>query len=215
MTPILVPGTGSWQDDNRVDWYCPGSPFVDFLDRQNLAPAFGRRYDLGYDIGLAPFIWSTDLAGVPILSRLATWAAGGAALAYFVEVSANLRGKDTAVIAHSHGLQPVLYSCAEQNLRVAQLISVGSPVRHDMLAIAKRARPRIGFWRHLHSDASDRWQWLGELFDSHFSIVRAHPLADENVGVPKVGHSELLRDASLFHLWVDEGWLQPLQRRPA
>ncbi len=205
MHPILIAGTGSWADDGRVDWYAPQSPFAQFLSAQQLSPTFGPG-----PAGPAPFIWSTSLAGIPLVSRKATWSAAGAALAYFTAVTADVRGPETAVIAHSHALQVVLYACAEQGLRVAALISVGSPVRADMQAVAARARPRIGHWLHIHSDGSDRWQWFGELFDGHCGIVRAHPLADVNDTVPGVGHSTLLRDPAQQHHWLDRRWLAPL-----
>ena len=210
MHPILVAGTGSYRDDARVDWYCPLSPFARFLASQSLAPAFHHWRSTPDLAQQAPFIWSTDLAGLP-WTRTSTWAAGGTALAYFIEVTADLRGKETAILAHSHALQVVLYACAEQGILVNQLISVGSPVRKDMQAIAARARPRINHWLHIHSDRSDHWQWFGELFDGHFGIVREHPLADRNDAVPGVGHSELLRDPLCQSHWLDRGWLMPLR----
>ncbi len=211
MRPILVAGTGSWNDDARLDWYCPGSPFARFLEAQGLPPAFGL-YSVAGEAGTvrAPFVWSTSVAGLP-WSRRATWAAAGVALSYFVEVTANLRGHETAIFAHSHALQVVLYACAEQGIKVAQLISIGSPVRADMLPLARRARPRIGHWLHLYSDWSDRWQWLGELCDGHLGIVRRHPLADQNDLIPGVGHSQLLRDPAQQRLWLAAGWLDPLR----
>lgn len=200
MNPILIPGTGSWAHDGRCDWYCPGHPFGQFLTYQGVAPL--------YD-GDRPFIWSTDLNGVPWLRdrRFVDWAAGGAALNYFVREDLRQPGAATALIAHSHALQVVLFACAEHDLKVDTLISMGSPVRQDMMPVAQRARPNIARWLHVHSDHSDRWQWFGELFDEHVGIVREHPLADVNDFVPKVGHSELLRDPQQYHWWLEKGWL--------
>jgi hypothetical protein len=209
--PILVAGTGSYNDDDRVDWYTPTSPFARFLASQSLAPAFEHWRDTSDLTRQAPFIWSTSLAGIPLISRKATWSAAGTALAYFIAVTADVRGAQTAVIAHSHGLQVVLYACAERGIKIAQLISVGSPVRKDMEPIAQRARPLIGHWLHIHSDRSDQWQWFGELFNGHFGIVRAHPLANRNDAVARVGHSQLLRDPACQSYWLDRGWLMPLR----
>jgi hypothetical protein len=105
----------------------------------------------------------------------------------------------------------VLYACADHDLKVGTLISVGSPVRKDMMCVAKRARGNIGTWIHVHSDGSDRWQWFGELFDGHFGIVREHPLADRNDSVPGVGHGNLLRQPQHFHYWVDRKWVDPMK----
>jgi hypothetical protein len=199
---ILVAGTDEWADDRRVEWYCLASPFATFLQTHDVDVAFD-----GDAAAPQPFVWSTALDGVPSSRRHVQWAAGGAALAYFARRAA----APIAVIAHSHGLQVVLYACAEFGLSLASLISVSSPVRSDMAEVARAARPRIGRWLHLHSDASDRWQWLGELFDGHLGIVRAHPLADRNDAVPGVGHTGVLQDPAQFHLWSDRGWLDWLQ----
>jgi len=204
--PILVAGTGSWNDDARVDWYTPGSRFARFLEAEGLAPTFGP--GAGH---VNPFVWSTSVAGIPVFSRRATWPAAGIALAYFITMMADLRGHETAIIAHSHALQVVLYACVNAGIKVAHLISVESPVRRDMLEVATRARPLIGHWLHIYSDWSDRWQWLGELFDGHLGVVRAHPLADRNDSVAGVGHSALLRDPTQFYRWTDLGWLDPLR----
>src|SRR5678815_5146950 len=98
----------------------------------------------------------------------------------------------------------VAYACAH-GLRINRLLTMGSPVRQDMHAIYAQARPNIGHWLHLHSDRSDRTQWLGELFDGHLGIVRNQPFADVNLGVPAVAHSNLLNDPDLFHLWAEDG----------
>jgi hypothetical protein len=206
MRPVLIAGTDSWKADGAVDWYCPTSNFARFLESHGVAPLFNSGQ---------PFIWSTDLSGVPFLTagNHRDWQAGGAALAYYVmfKEGGALPGNETALVAHSHGLQVALYACATFGLKVNTLISVGSPVRKDMMDVARIARPNISHWLHLHSDYSDRWQWLGEMFDGHFGIVREHPLADKNDAVPHVGHSDILRDPVDYHLWLDRGWLTWLQ----
>src|SRR6185437_7368114 len=101
------------------------------------------------------------------------------------------------VFSQSHGLQVVLYACGKYNLKVHTFIDVAGPVRGDMLAIAKAARPNITRWLHLHSGWKDRWQILGELFGGG-TFVRAHPLADVNAVMPG-GHSDIVRDPALFH----------------
>lgn len=201
MNPILVAGTGSWKDDGRVDWYCPGHAFGTFLKGEGIEPI--------YD-GAHPFIWSTDLAGLPLFTNKKDWAAGGAALAYFVMAAAALRSHDTALIVHSHGLQVAAFAAANHGLKVDTLISVGSPIRKDLAAQYAALRKQTRYWLHIHSDGSDRWQWLGELFDGHFGIVRECALADRNDFVPKVGHSELLRAPAQYHHWVNHGWLKLL-----
>jgi hypothetical protein len=79
-----------------------------------------------------------------------------------------------------------------------------------MTAVAEKARPNIGYWTHVHSDNSDKTQWFGEFLDGAFGIVRAHPLADLNVKIPKVGHSDILRQSKNFLHW--NALLYPLYR---
>lgn len=213
MNPILVAGTGSWDGKNDSDWFCPGHKYGQFLAGQGITPT--------YD-GDRPFVWSTNLSGVPGLTRSnhVDWQAGGAALSYFVIGRLAREGAKTALVVHSHGLQVALYAIVEHGLKVQTLISMGSPVRDDMAEIAKQARANIGYWLHVHSDGSDRWQWFGEMFDGGWKrwmpggeprIVREHPLADKNDFVPKVGHSELLRDPAQYHYWTERGWLDSLR----
>lgn len=197
MSMILVAGTNSWHHDNSVDWYHPKHPFTAMLSSSGVGVVSD---------GDLPFIWTTDIDGIfGERKNNIDWAAGGAALSYFTRMS-QVRVPD--IIAHSHGLQVVLYACAEHGLKVNQLISVGSPVRKDLEDLTKKARLSIGHWIHIHSDYTDRWQWLGTLFDGRFGIVREHPYADRNDFVPGVGHSDLLRSPQTYPLWTQKGWLK-------
>jgi len=202
---VLVAGTFSWNGSDRGDWYAPGSPFAVFLASRGVEPLFGVRPD-----GPHPFTWSTELGGIGGRGRVVWQAAGVNLFNYLVPPlcpDRQLPSAETNLIAHSHGLQVVLFAAAA-GLNINTLISVGSPVRRDMWATAVTARLNIRHWLHIHSDQSDRWQWLGELFDGHLGIVREHPLADQNDFVPVVGHSELLRNPEHFHHWSDRGWLR-------
>lgn len=205
MNPILVAGTGSWKDNGSIDWFCPGHDFGKFLDAQGVAPIYDGNGTP------KPFVWSTDLAGVPVLTNKKDWAAGGAALSYFVRFKAICRSYETALIVHSHGLQVAAFAAAEYGLKVDTLISMGSPLRADMRDRYQVLRTNTRYWLHVHSDKSDRWQWFGELFDGHFGIVRETPLANRNDFVPGVGHSELLRDPAQYHHWIDRGWIDLLK----
>jgi hypothetical protein len=206
MRAILIAGTHSWNPDGiQPDWFQSGSPFSRFLDQQtNIRPVFGPD-------GNRPFTWSTDLGGVGFgKGDLRVWEAAGVNLFDYIvpplAPAVRIPSSDTLLIAHSHGLQVALFALA-YGLKVTRLISVGSPIRKDMAETAKRARPNIGEWIHVHSDGSDKWQWFGEMFDGHFGIVREAPLADRNDFVPHVGHSELLRDPQHFHFWKEKGWI--------
>ncbi len=213
MNPILVAGTGSWKDDGSIDWYCPGHDFGKFLTAQGCAPSYDWDSRKGLMGGAKPFVWSTDLSGVPFITRKnhTDWAAGGAALAYFTACRSQRPGSQTALIVHSHGLQVAAYAAAQHDLKINLLISMGSPIRKDMTEQYKALRLNTKYWLHVHSDGSDRWQWFGEMFDGHFGIVRESPFADKNDFVAKVGHSELLRDPAQYHYWVEHKWIDLLK----
>lgn len=203
-----VPVAGTWASRRTGEWSEVSSPFSGFLQQHGCANLCAKA-----DV---PFEWTTNLDLFP--PRHDDWKAGGAALFYFIvpplHPEFRVPPEETVVITHSHGLQVALYAAA-MGLKIDRLIDVAGPVRKDMMDVAKTARPNIRRWLHLHSDFSDRMQWLGELFDGHFGIVREHPLADENDGVRKVGHGGLLRDPNDFHFWGDRGWLTFLTTAPA
>ncbi len=184
-----IPGTWAAKHDEK--WWLPDSPFALHLRKLGLAPLKSR-----------PFVWSTDINGGLFsffqASKHSDWDAAGAALSFYL---AGTRLEDRNIIAHSHGLQAVLYACANYGVRLNTLISVSSPIRKDMVEVSEKARPNIGYWTHVHSDSSDRTQWFGTLFDGALGIVRAHPLADLNVKIPKVGHSDILKKSKNFHHW--------------
>lgn len=206
MKVILIAGTHAWRGDQTQDWFTFGSPFVRFLNAR------------GLDVVFTPegqsFIWSTDLGGIGFgKGDLVVWKAAGVSLLQFCVPplcpEKRIPPDQLSIVAHSHGLQPVLFACAA-GLCVRTLISVGSPVRKDLRAVVAQARPNIGHWLHIHSDHSDRWQLFGSLFDGHWGVQRQQAAADRNDSVPHVGHSQLLRDPDLFHHWVERGWVDVL-----
>lgn len=208
-TPVLlVQGTHAWgRTDPRAEWWHPESAFVAFLAQA------------GFSLVGAPrvFQWDTDLDGIGWLQRRPqkkhiNWEAAGLNLyAYLVPpVTAAAQREDYVpiadrnLIAHSHAAQVVAYACAA-GLKINRLLTLASPVREDMRAVYAQARPNIQSWRHVHSDDSDRIQWLGEVFDGKWGIVRRQPYADVNVLLPDVSHSKLLTQPAYFPLWQVNG----------
>lgn len=209
---MLIPGTWAWSDDRQVEWWHPSSGFAAFCKQQGFTL-------IGQD---QPWSWSTDLNGVITLfknRKFTDWMTGGQSLADYLrppmlapdQIDQYVPLKDRNLICHSHGLQPVLFACADYGLKINNLVSVGSPVRKDMFDTAHRARPNIAYWEHIYSDKTDYMQWLGELFDGHLGVVRQHPLANINCRVPQVGHSKVIYDPTQFHLWIDNGWFDILK----
>lgn len=207
---IAIGGTWAWNGSSKGQWYDVDSPFSANMRLKG----FEHYHVLGNF--KRPYIWTTDLEGNQWWRRLigrpadhTEWQAAGANL--FVYCDLQIKPCELNIICHSHAAQVVAFACAD-GLKVHTLITVGSPIRADMLEVYRRARPNIGFHWHFHSDASDRFQWLGAIGDSWFSFrhafspARRHPYADQNVGVPGVGHSNILNDMTLFH----DVWCGPI-----
>lgn len=210
-----VHGTWGWPATSG-DWWQADSPLSWFLMRHGLAPM--RPKDL--------FSWSGDVDGWlrwPFGANRShcDWQAGGKALRWYLRDGRSRRNyvrvTDRRVIAHSHGLQVVLYACSE-GLRVDRLLSVTGPIRDDMAEIAARARPNIRRWVHVHTDAKDRMQVYGAMFDGVWGIHRkaiwGSVHADEHIEIPGIRHSGLLNDPALFHWWADAGLLPFLTEAP-
>lgn len=214
MTRFLpVAGTHGWRGQPVGGWWQQGSPWLRYMREQGFAPYAPDR----------PFIWTTHLDGIwPFSGRACaqhlTWQAAGDNLyAYLVPP---LHGGDangvaprpieTRLVVHSHAAQVVAYACA-RGLKVRRLITVGSPVREDMTSVWAAARPHIDRWVHVHSDHSDRWQWLGTIGDGVFGIVRRMPLADRNVSIRGVGHTGILTEPEAFGWWEAEGLVEELR----
>lgn len=199
---VLVGGTWSWRGhETRGEWYQCDSPFTDYLEGLGVQVVSKYR----------PFIWSSRVNGlIWQKQRHLDWDAGGAALSTYLDpafphVGLGPHEHYDAVLTHSHGLQVALYACAYHGAQIPLLIDVSGPVRKDMEATARTARPHLARWVHVSSDWTDRMQWFGELFDGAVGIKRGaiwqtvH--ADVSILVPGVGHSGLLRDPRTFFRW--------------
>lgn len=198
---VLVAGTHGLEGPTG-QWWWPTSPFAQFLGQHDISL-----------VASDPFEWSTGLNGV--VGQPMDWVAGGTNLRQYLVPplcpDRRVPGAEVNLIAHSHGLQVVLYA-AQMGLKINRLISVCSPVRWDVMRSCPEARANIKSWLHLFSDETDYMQVLGEFFDQgHFGIVRRHPWADANAFIgPGLGHGDILRDPANFHLWMEKGWLDGL-----
>jgi hypothetical protein len=195
---LPVQGTAGLPKDVTKEWWYRDSPLV-----KELA-------SVGHEL-IDPddqFVWSTDIDGVFGNDR--DWYAGGKALRYYLRT---VPLKDRNIICHSHGLQVVLFACADiPSLPINSLISVCSPVRKDMEQVAIKARPFIGHWRQIYYDGWDWWQRFGSLFDREFSLRRRHPLADVNTPAKGIHHSDLLKKAKHVPMWSKNNWTEPFDR---
>lgn len=198
---IAIGGTWAWDGSALGQWYDQDSPWSANMRARGL-----EHHHLLYG-DPRPFVWSTDLDGAPwrrwlgMKPKMNDWQAAGHNLfAYCVPPRApqyRIPPSELHIIAHSHALQVVSFAAAD-GLRINTLITVGSPIRKDMYEVYERARVNIGFHWHFCSDGTDTMQWLGELGDGAFGIIRKHPCAQQNVMIPKVGHSGILHDMEHF-----------------
>ncbi len=199
---ILVAGTFGFRGSIPVGaWWSPGSAFAQMLEGLGVSVC-------GSGTGERPFIWSSDLDGV-FESDHVDWRAGGSALYEYVVPSlcagARIAPAETTIIAHSHGLQPVLYALAS-GLQCNHLVSVASPIRADMQAVTKIARANVKTWTHLY-DMDDPVQMLGE--DDPLNSTRDAVLADANIQIPGMGHTGAVDDPANFFRWkANTQWLK-------
>ena len=211
---VVVPGTGSLCSEttpppHKDHWWEPGSPLVKYLAAFGLLQA------------AEPFEWSGDLDGhwgwLPWnwfgSNEHRDWRSAGSALRYYL---APIDYQHRNVVAHSHGLQVALYATAgygwRQPVKIRRLISVGSPVRKDMEDITQKARPNIGQWIHIYDPTGkDETQLAGEFGDGRIGPVRINPFADSSIGIPGVGHSEILRMPQQFRHWREQGLIDFLR----
>lgn len=193
-------------------WYEAGHPFVQFLASNGI---------ILYDPEV-PFEWTGDLDGhfgwLPWnwfgSKDHRDWKAGGRALRYYL---AGIPLKDRNIIAHSHGLQVVLYAVGGAKMTdkpcpVNKLVTVGSPVRADMEAQVRKARPHISYWEHLFDPTDvDRMQIAGEFGDGRIGTQRHISMADRNTKCEYCGHSDVLRDEQKYSKWIELGTIDRLR----
>lgn len=205
MPSTYLPVHGTWSakpiDDapSNVAWWEPRSPWCAFMARheaRHLADVYTR----------TPFEWSGDVDAWR--GRHTDWHAGGHALLYYLD---DVALPDRNLIAHSHGQQVALYA-ASMGVQIRVLITIGSPQRSDMRAVAERARPNIGFWLHVYDDGWDLWGQAGAALDGAWSLNRASRYADLNHKLPDISHSRVLYDPVHFARWIDCGWIDILTR---
>jgi hypothetical protein len=205
---IPVQGTHAYRSTTDGDeWWQRGSRFMRHAESRSVFP---------FDPD-DPFLWCTSLDG--ILGENSHWRAGGLALFWYLSrIPYHMR----RLLLHSHAIELLIVAASHEAQRRAELrargvrvddgpficraVTVCGPVRDDMMADARIAASNIGRWRHVYStDDDDKWQRWGEFGDGHVGIVRQHPCAHENEGVPNMNHSRALNEPEMFAETVD-GW---------
>lgn len=204
MTPIPVILSGGTYS-RRNGWFRPGAEVRSYLESQGMRVIY-----------VVP--WSTELGGHEGWRRTVfaegdpqrledhwPWQAGGEA---FADEAEHRRDEFAGafVIAHSHGVNPVLYGCAS-GVRVRGLISLSSPVRPgDMAPIYRAAAMNIGCWKHAYTEG-DLMQWAGTGGDGILGYVTQNKWADDNESLGRIDHGAVLFDPAIrAKHWP--GWVQ-------
>lgn len=195
MPPPLIICEGTWGGD---DWAAMGSPFRALLHAQ------------GFTVWPRTDFYDEEIGGLPLLRRNPTsgWRIGGEFLA---DVIRQIGPVD--VIAHSYGGLVALFAAlspalADRPVAIRRLLTVSTPERADMDEIAQLAAVRIGRWVNVGDTKGDRMQRWAQLFDSRvFGWSWRQRRAHQNVLIPNVGHSGLLKDPRLFSHWTEGGLL--------
>jgi hypothetical protein len=203
MNVVFVAGTfGLRGGDAVVNWWRPESAFADVIR------------SMGHTVlglpPMRPFEWTTNVDWFEGSDLLLDWRVGGVNLYEYcvpsVAPDRRVPPDQLTVVAHSHGLQVVLFAAAA-GLKIDHLVSICSPIRQDMMKTGRFAKVNIAKWTHLYSDDTDWWQALGELGDGGLGVTRDCALADDNVFFPGVGHAGLLTPAK-YDIWrAHPGWL--------
>lgn len=206
---IVIPihGTFALKDENKSQWWYHGSQFEQYA----------RAYGLYYLYPDRPFRWSSDVDGLGINSLIGRkthnndWDAGGFSLENYLS---GVPFEDRNLIAHSHGMQ-VVYNC---NLQIRRLITIGSPIRWDVLKkafgdedigkIKEKYNERITKHLHIYEPGHDKWQFLGQIGDGRFGKGKMHPLAHINDPIKGINHSKILSDPNYFHYWKEREWFE-------
>jgi hypothetical protein len=189
---------------HKDHWYEYGHPFINFMAANGFIlydpfDTFQWSGDLDGHFGWLPWNWFGS-------KEHRDWKAAASALRYYLR---SIPLEDRNIIAHSHGLQVVLYAVGgrlgQLPLPINKLLSVGSPVREDMDKQMQKARPYIKFWEHVYDPTDDRIQIAGEVGDGKIGQVRDIKVADKNTPKKGIQHSTVLREPARFQTLLDLG----------
>lgn len=188
---VLVHGT--WDSH----WTAPASGFRAMLERE------------GFEVAVPPFEWSGDVNGIPSLTNArkhSDWRAGGFCLALYL---ARLPYEDCNLITHSYGGALAAYAAADYGARIRRLITVACPPRADLEPVWTRAKPDIGYWLNVCDTKAAFIERLAQLWDGHWDWRPkvGQKQADNNIAIPKVGHTGILDDPKHIGRWQSQALL--------
>lgn len=205
------PVHGTWARKERhlpTAWYNPTAEFA----------RYHAQFGIVHSCPDEPFTWDGRINGAQGWRRWFSnntgdhldWVTSGDALRWH----SRARGVADIYYGHSHGGNVLGYACAN-GLRIKVLVTIATPVRKDMEAVWKLARPNIGYWIHLHAMGDDWMQLFGQIGDGIWSPARqmiyrdktgrVTVAADQNYGLPLIQHSRMVSDPTCMPMWKDRG----------
>lgn len=203
MTPYIAVH-GTW-DLGTDSWWRHGSNFCKLAAQHGLSCS--EEFESFYWSGVVDGISLKSLFTLGFLSDSHdTWRASGLALKNRLRY---VPLKDRNIIVHSHGLQVLAYASIEVN----NIISVGSPIRHDLAELYTLLRNNSNAWMHIYDSSWDRMGILGQISDGKWFGKRNCPQADINQKLKGISHSRILRDEKYMQLWVEQGWFDFLKQK--
>jgi hypothetical protein len=205
----LVAVQGTTETQRPGGWWREDSAFWQHLEPHGIVPAKvdGQLYE--WDSRL-----STSMAfllrwfGRPVRG----WVQAGKSLCEFL---GRLPYEDRNVVAYSHGAQPVFFACV-QGARIRRLLTVGSPVRADMVDARLATRIACGKWWHIcdhDRDWTAIWGMFGDGRIGGDSYVPSDPLllnwrrmpeAHANLTVKEISHGLILTDQTMYWRWEQQ-----------
>jgi hypothetical protein len=201
---FIVPIHGTWSLNDQRPWWKLKSSFEIFCKRNNL---FYKQ------VGGEPFIWSGEIDGINWKSLFGIgdkhddWRTAGFALRHYLH---RIRLENRNLILHSHAWQIYLYS----EMPVRNIITIGSPMRADMLELAKSARDKglYNYHCHVYDKKWDKIGFLGQIGDGKIFGSRHCDTATENKALSKIGHSGILEKEDRMTHWNDSGLFDILRK---
>lgn len=206
----VIPVHGTWDLNGRKKkcWWEKTSEFCQVARTNNIFYA-----------GEEPFIWSGRVDGINWKTGLTfglskdghdDWRTAGFSFRNYIK---HFKVHDRNLIIHSHGLQVVAYS----NIRINNIITIGSPIRSDMTEQYIALLHNCNSWLHIYDQVWDRMGFLGQIGDGKWFGSRACPIASgdravNNHKLKGIDHSKILRQMPEMKYWVTNGWFDNLRK---
>ncbi len=206
----VIPVHGTWDLNGKKEkcWWEEGSDFNKLAEKNNIF--YG---------GSEPFIWSGRVDGINWKTVLTfglskdshdDWRTAGYAFRHYIKP---YKLVNRNCIIHSHGLQLVAYA----NIKLNNIITVGSPIRKDMFPLYEQLLNNCESWLHIYDEVWDRMGFLGQVgdgkwFGSRACMISAGDKAVNNHKLKSIDHSRILRQQPEIGKWETQGWFDFLRK---